>query len=126
MKKEVIRHKSKKKFWPRAVIAGDRIYIAASAINDEGKAVGPGFEEQLDYTFKEIKETLEDLGSSMDNIVEMTMYYVNMERDMEKVGPIWVKYIKSSPMVAGIGTSGLMPMDPPLLIEVTCSAIISD
>jgi enamine deaminase RidA (YjgF/YER057c/UK114 family) len=62
----------------------------------------------------------------MDNIVEMTMYYVDMERDMEKVTPIWRKYISSFPMVAAIGTTGLMPMDPPLLVEITCSAIIPD
>ena len=124
MKKEVIPNKSPKKNFPRAVKAGDRIYMATAAIDDDGNTVGPGFKEQLDYIFSEMKETLESLGSSMDELVEMTMYMVNMERDGKKVGRVWAKYIKSTPTVAWIGTPQLLPLDPPLLIEITSTAII--
>ena len=40
MKKRVIEHKSKAKFWPRAVVAGDQIYVATSGIGEDGQAVG--------------------------------------------------------------------------------------
>ena len=126
MKKEIIRSDSKHKPWPKAVKAGNQIYIAAAAMGDDGKCVGPEFEEQLDYIFSDMKKTLEGLGSSMDDIVEMTIYQVNLARDNEKIGPIWGKYIKKMPMVASIGTNQLLPLDPPLLVEITATAIIPD
>ena len=126
MKKTVIKNDSRAKVWPRAVKAGDRIYVSAAGMGEDGQAVGPSFEEQFDYVLNDIRQTLESQGSSMDSIVEMTMYFVNMEEDSPKVAPIWMKYIKVMPMVASIGTTGLMPTDPPLLVEVTCSAIIED
>ena len=124
VKKQVIEHKSKAKYWPRAVVAGDQIYVATSGIGEDGQAVGPTFEEQFDFTLNEVKETLESLGSSIDDIVEMTIYFLDMKEDNDKVGPIWAKYFKVMPMVAGIGTSQLLPMDPPLRVEVTLTAII--
>ena len=126
MKKEVIPNESPAKVWPRAVKAGNHIYVATAGIDDDGKSVGPEFEEQLDYIFSDMKKTLESLGSSMDNLVEMTIYMVDLARDNEKIGPVWGKYIKSMPMVASIGTTQLMPLDPPLLVEVTATAIIED
>ena len=122
MKKEVIQHPSETFVFPRAVKAGNLVFLAVAGVDDELKTVGPSFEEQLDHTFNEMKKTLEVLGSSIENIVQMTMYYVDMARDMAKVGPIWAKYFSAdnSPMVAGIGVKELMPIDPPLLIEITC------
>ena len=116
MKKEVIQHPSEAYVYPRAVKAGNWIFIAAAGVDDELKTVGPSFEEQLDHIFNEMKKTLESLGSSMENIVQMTMYYVDMARDLEKVGPIWEKYFPADnpPMTAGIGVKELMPIDPPL------------
>lgn len=74
--------------------------FSSPAVGGDGNTVGPGFEEQLDYIFSEMKETLENLGSSMDELVEMTMYMVNMEREGKKVGRVWAKYIESTPSVA--------------------------
>ena len=64
----------------------------------------------------------------MENIVQLTMYYVNMARDMEKAGPIRRKYIPDDklPAIAGIGIKELMPIEPSLLVEIICSAIIPD
>ena len=124
MKKQVIAHKSKAKWWPRAVVAGDKIYVATSAIGDDGQAVSPNFEEQFDFTLNEVKETLESLGSSMDEILELTIYFTHMKEDNDKAGPVFQKYFKVLPMVAGIGTSQLLPMDPPLRVEVTLTALI--
>ena len=127
MKKEVIRY-SDNRPWPRAVKAGNWIFMAVGPIDEEGNVAGPSFEEQLTKIFEKIKETVESLGSSMDNIVEMTLYYVDMARDVGKVGPIREKYIPDDkmPAIAGIGIKELYSTDPPLLIEITCSAIIPD
>lgn len=124
MQKVVIKHESRKKYWPRAVVVGDRAYFASAAIGDDGTTVGASFEEQLDFILGEIRGTLESLGSSMDQILEMTLFYVNMKRDLPKVGEIASKYFQAMPVSAGIGGTELEPHDPPLLIEVKGSALI--
>ena len=127
MKKELIpREGAKGEYGPRCVKAGNLIYIAEAAMDEDGNCVGPSFEEQADFVFRNMQETLESVGSSMDDMLEMTMYMVNLEQDVIKIKPIFDKYIKSFPMVASIGTSQLFPTDPPLLIEVTATAIVSD
>ncbi len=130
MKKEVILYPDGTAPWPRAVKAGNWIFMAVAGTDPDGNVVGPSFEEQLTYCYESMKKTLESLGSSMDNIVQMTMYYVDMERDIDKVSKIWGKYftVGKYPSVAGIGIKELMPTapQPPLLIEMTLTAIIPD
>ncbi len=64
----------------------------------------------------------------MGDIVQMTVYFVNMERDLDKTIPIWQKYMPSDnrSAAAWIGITELVPMEPPVLVEITCSAIIPD
>lgn len=127
MKKELIpREGQKAEYGPRAVKAGNLIYIAEAAMGDDGNCVGPSFEEQADFVFRSMKETLESVGSSMDEILEMTVYLVNIEEDVVKIKPIFDKYVRVFPMIATIGTPRLFPTDPPLLIEATATAIVSD
>ena len=127
MKKEYIpREGPKAEFGPRAIKAGDRIYIASAAVDDDGNSVGATFEEQADFVFRDMQETLESLGSSMDDILEMTVYVVDIEQNIVKMGPIFDKYVKIFPMIAAIGTHQLFPFDPPLLIETTATAIVPD
>ncbi len=127
MKKEYIpREGPKSEYGPRAIKAGDRIYIASAAVDDDGNSVGPTIEEQAEFVFRDMQQTLESLGSSMDDILEMTMYLVDIERNVLKIKPIFDKYITVFPMVAAIGTHQLFPFDPPLLIETTVTAIIPD
>ena len=128
MKKEVIPHTDGTVPWPRAVKAGNWISIVAAGIDAKGVVVSADFEAQLDFTYGEMKKTLDSLGSSIENIVQMTIYLVNMERDLPKVSAIRRKYIPDDkfPAVAAIGTTQLAPMDPPLLLEISCWAIIPD
>ena len=126
MKKEIIRSGNRNKPWPRAVKAGDFVYTASAAMGDDGKCVSPDFEVQLEYVLNDMKEALESAGSSMDNLVQATIFLVHLERDEPKIAPIWTKYIKSAAMVASIGTNQLLPLDPPLLVEITATAIVSD
>ena len=129
MKKEVIRNPGSEHPYPAAVKAGNLIFITIAA----GEAVarikaGPSFEEQFTACFERIKETLESQGSSMGDIMQLNVYFVNLERDAEKAGPIWQKYLPEDkwPVGAWMGIKELMPREPPLLVELGCIAIIPD
>ena len=126
MKKEVIRYPDSTHPmgaghpYPRAVKAGNWIFMTL------GNGAGPSFEEQFTGCFEEIKTTLESLGSSMGDIMQMNVFFVNLERDADKAGPIWQKYLPSDrwPIGAWVGIKELLSAK--MLVEVTCTAIIPD
>lgn len=127
MNKEIIFHPGGAVPWPRAVKAGNMIHFAAAGVDKLGNVAGKQFEQQLEFTLKELKATLESLGSSMADILHLTWYYVDLSRDLEKAPAIRRKYIPDDkvPMMAAIGVTELAPVgDWPLLIEVTGCAMI--
>ena len=126
MNKQVIFHEGGSVTWPRAVKAGDWIFIVSAGIDKQGTVVSPDFEEQLDYAYSEIQKALHDLDASMTNVVEMTIFLTNIDRDLPKVSAIRRNYIADHevPAVAAIGVSALAPSDPPLLVEIRSTAIV--
>ena len=83
MKKEVIffnEERRKRQYYPKANKVGNWIFLSGVvALDDEGKTIGPTIEEQATQVFEEIKKTLGELGSSMDNVVRMLTFMVNIE-----------------------------------------------
>ncbi len=129
MNKEIVFYRDGAVSWPRAVKAGNLIFFTAAGVDKLGNVAGPEFEQQLEFTLKELKATLESLGSSMTDILQVTWYYVDLSRDLEKAPAIRREYIPDDkvPMMAAIGVTELAPVgDWPLLIEVTGCAIIPD
>jgi enamine deaminase RidA (YjgF/YER057c/UK114 family) len=103
--------------YPQAVKAGNWIFMTLA------KPGLTSFEEQFAAILEEIKTTLESLDSSMGDIVQMHVFFVDLKRDAEKAGPIWQKYL---PEDNWVGIKELFPGQPPLLVEVACSAIVPD
>jgi 2-aminomuconate deaminase len=46
--------------------------------------------------FKNIKTALEESGSSWDNIVDVTVFLVNMKRDFQQFNKIYAEYFKEN------------------------------
>lgn len=130
MKKEYISFAgSKSEFGPRGIKAGNFLYTASAAMGDDGKAVSASFEEQAEWIMLDLKETLELAGSSLANILLLTIFVVDIQQNVTKLEAIFHKHFGGTdgfPMLATIGTDGLFPADPPLLIEMTCQALIPD
>ncbi len=127
MKKEIIPQRASTNpigppQYPQAVKAGNLIFMTLA------KPGLTSFEEQFTAILEDIKTTLESLGSSMGDIVQMHVFFVDLKRDAEKVGPIWQKYIPEDkwPVGAWIGIKELYPVEPPLLVEIACTAIVPD
>ena len=129
MHKEIFFHGGGVVSWPKAVKAGNMIYFTAAGVDKLGNVAGPEFEQQLDFTLRDLRATLEGLGSSMQDILHLTWYYVDIARDLNKAPAIRRKYIPDDqvPMMAAIGVTELAPVGEwPLLIEASGCAIIPD
>ena len=128
MKKETFFYEGTAVSWPRAVKAGNIVHFAVAGVDGLGNVVGPDFEQQLEFMYKQLQEALAELGSSMEEILQMTLYYVDLAGDLEKAPQIRKKYIPDHklPIVAAIGVKELAAVGEwPLLVEATGSAIVS-
>lgn len=131
MKKEVLHYPEelrKAMPWPRATKAGNLAFVGVAGFGRDGDVVGPGFEEQATRCFEELKEALEALGTSLENILQMVVYYTHIREDVVKMPAIRRRYIPDDKMfvVLAIGVKELFPSKPPLRVEMACTAIIPD
>ena len=101
---------------------GDTLYLSGiSAIDPQGNVIGNDIETQTVNTYNNIEQVLRAGGSSLDQILQMTSFVV----DLDKNGAGYVaarKKILTKPTYtsATIGISALMV--PGLLLEVQCIA----
>ena len=129
MKKECIRYEEGAAPFPQVsslfsyappVKAGNYISIALA------NGTGATFGEQLTNILEEVKWALENAGSSMENMVSSTLFFVHLGRDGDEALKIWPKYFpRNNPhATAWIGIKELVR--PHLLVEIACTAMIPD
>ena len=102
----------------------DVLYLSGiSALDVQGRVVGEDIEIQTVQTFENIERILRAAGSGLDQILQMTSFVVDLERNgagyVLARKKILTRYEYTS---ATIGVSALMI--PRLLVEVQCRAAI--
>jgi enamine deaminase RidA (YjgF/YER057c/UK114 family) len=101
---------------------GEVLYLSGiSALDRQGNVIGDDIESQTIATYRNIGQVLHAAGSSLDQILQMTSFIVNLGKN----GPGYVaarQKILTQPTYtsATIGVSALMV--PGLLLEVQCIA----
>lgn len=109
---------------PQAVIAGEFIFISGTTGVDlsTGKLAEGGFEEQAIQAFKNIQTILEDAGSSLDNVVKITVFMVSgVDADFSMINRTYARFFtkitpaRSAPQV--------MPFPGGILVSVECIAV---
>jgi enamine deaminase RidA (YjgF/YER057c/UK114 family) len=104
---------------------GGVLYLSGiAALDEQGRVIGDDIETQTVQTFQNIRRVLQAGGSDLDQILQMTSFVV----DLEKNGARYVatrKTILTEPTFtsATIGIAALMM--PGLLLEVQCTAAVS-
>lgn len=77
-----------------------------------------------------IKNMLEEAGSSLDNIVKVTMYVKDIPRDRDKVYNVWLDYMRKNTSLGDEGMPALTLVGvaalawPEMLVEIDVTAII--
>jgi len=100
----------------------DVLYLSGiSALDPEGKVIGPDIETQTQETYRNIQRVLRAAGSDLDQILQMTSFIV----DLATNGPGYVAARKKILTRTGytsatIGVAALLV--PGLLLEVQCIA----
>ena len=112
--------------YSRAVRIGNIIEVAGTtAVDTEGQVVGAGdISKQTDYIFNKIRNSLNDAGSKMSDVIRTRMYLTDIN-DWETVARVHGDIFSDiKPVSTLVEVSGLI--DEELLIEIEVSAVVSD
>ena len=108
--------------FPQAVVADKFIFLSGTAgFNPASGQLSESFEEQARQSFLNIKTILEELGSSMDNIVKTTVFMVS-GNDFSILNKVYEEVFPEN--APARSTPQVMPFPAGILISVECIALL--
>lgn len=121
--------------YPHARRVGNLLFLSGVGPREKGTKQIPGVEldehgnilsydiaAQCHSVFKNVKNILEDSGSSWDRIVDVTVYLTNMKDDFKTYNAIWAEYFSENPPCRT--TLGITALPTPIGIELKVVATI--
>jgi len=116
-------------------VTGAKGFVFLSGVTgrdpNTGEVVKGGIDAQVKVIFEEIKSRLEELGTSLENIVHIRMDWTDPAGVMDALQKVWKEYCprfaqdnpdRDPPAMTGLGIVALHA--PGMLIEVTVTAAI--
>lgn len=96
--------------------------IPGVELNEKGEIAAYDIAEQCHSVFNNIKNILEDSGSSWDKIVDVTVFLTNMKDDFPVYNKLWAEYFKENPPCRTTLEINCLPT--PIAIELKVIATI--
>ena len=106
-----------------AIKAGGFVFVSGVTCFLDRKTEAPveGIEAQTRETLEVIKDTLEAAGSSLDKVVNVTVFLRNAE-DFTKMNEVYRTFFPKDPPARSTLVTGLVL--PQMLIEIECMALV--
>ena len=91
-------------------------------LDKDGNVISHDIEAQCHAVFNNIRNILEESGSKWDNLVDVTVFLTDMERDFDTYNRVYADYFKSNQPCRP--TVGVTSLPTPIAIELKCIATI--
>ena len=91
-------------------------------LDKDGNVISHDIEVQCHAVFNNIRIILEESGSKWDNLVDVTVFLTDMEKDFDTYNRIYADYFKSNQPCRT--TVGVTSLPTPIAIELKCIATI--
>ena len=105
-----------------AVQVGDTIWVSGKVGIDQGGKIEEGIEQQSRSAFQRIQDTLNHVGASLDDVVEIVTYHVSM-RDLDEFVKVKSEFLRRDfPAWTAVGVTELYTSEA--LIEIKAIAVI--
>lgn len=121
--------------YPHAKRVGNLLFLSGVGPREKGTKVIPGvtldeagnivsydIEKQVRSVFNNIKNILEDAGSSWENMVDVTVFLTNMKDDFPTYNRLWAEYFAVDPPCRTTLEINCLPT--PIAIELKVIATI--
>jgi 2-aminomuconate deaminase len=123
--------------YPHARQVGNLLFLSGVGPRERGKKVVPGvelnpdgtikaydFERQCHAVFRNVRLILEEAGSSWQNLVDVTVFLINMKKDFPVYNRLYAEYfLENQPCRTTVEVSSL---PTPIAIELKCIATINN
>lgn len=96
--------------------------IPGVELNEHGEIVSYDIETQCRSVFRNVRQILEDAGSSWENIVDVTVFLTNMKDDFPLYNRLWAEYFSENPPCRT--TLEINRLPTPIAIELKVIATI--
>lgn len=93
-------------------------------LDKNGNFIAFDFEAQCRSVFENVRIILEESGSSWENLVDVTVFLVNMKRDFHAYNRIYAEYFKDN--LPCRTTVEINSLPTPIAIELKCIATIDN
>ena len=121
--------------YPHARRVGNLIFLSGIGPRDPATDEVPGlkrspagnfvefdFEAQCHSVFQNVRRVLEDAGASWDDLVDVTVFLTDMQRDFHTYNRIYAMYFKDNQPCRT--TVGINSLPTPIAIELKCIAVV--
>jgi 2-aminomuconate deaminase len=96
--------------------------IPGVELDEQGNIISYDIEAQCRSVFNNIKNILEDAGSSWQNMVDVTVFLTNMKDDFKTYNRLWAEYFAENPPCRTTIEINCLPT--PIAIELKVIATI--
>lgn len=84
--------------YPHAKKVGNLLFLSGIGPRKKGsKDIPNNFESQCHAVFENVKNILEEAGSSWNNIIDITVFLINIKENFELYNKIYTEYFKNHP-----------------------------
>jgi len=109
--------------YPHARSVGDLLFLSGIGPRQRGtNSIPDGIEAQCRAVFDNVRHVLEDAGSKWENLVDVTVYLTNIERDFEIYNRVYAEYFADANPCRTTVEVNRLPT--PISIELKCIATI--
>jgi 2-aminomuconate deaminase len=121
--------------YPHARKVGNLLFLSGVGPRERGTKKIPGveldangnilsydIEAQCHSVFQNVKNILEEAGSSWENLVDVTVFLTNMRADFPIYNRLWAEYFKENPPCRTTLEINCLPT--PIAIELKCIATL--
>lgn len=99
--------------------------IPGHLLDAEGRLLDYDIEAQCHAVFANVRAVLEASGASMQDLVDVTVYLTDMQRDFAAYNRIWAEYFPDPARAPCRTTLGISALPTPIAIELKCIAVLA-
>jgi 2-aminomuconate deaminase len=98
--------------------------IAGNVVDESGRLVDHDIAAQTEAVFANVRRVLEAAGARWEDLVDVTVYLTDMQRDFAVYNRIWAQHFPDPANAPCRTTLGISALPTPIAIELKCVAAL--